>query len=85
METKHLQINDTLFPEKTLSRFIGTMNKAIGITGTNTAVNYLRHSKISMELLDFDKLSATEKVRLARLSFHSAWQHTQYLRKFDKL
>lgn len=82
MEKHHLELGDALFPEKSMSRFVGSINKAIGITG---GINVIRHSKITKELENFDTMSATEKVRLAKLSFHSPFLHRLYERRLDKL
>jgi len=80
MQTNQLTDGMKLFPNKTLSDFVSTMNKSVGaMTG---GVNYLRQSKIS-EILGKQVLSDEDKIVLSRRMAHSPLAQMKYVRSIN--
>jgi hypothetical protein len=77
METSHLTDGNKLFPNKTLSDFVSTMNKSIGaMTG---GINYIRQSKIS-EVLSKHVMSDEDRILFGRRMGHSPLAQLKYVR-----
>lgn len=78
MQDNKLSEGNKLFPNKTLSDFVSTMNKSIGaMTG---GINYIRQSKIS-EVLSKQPMSEEERIRFGRRMGHSPLAQLKYVRE----
>lgn len=77
MQTNNLTDGNKLFPNKTLSDFVSTMNKSIGaMTG---GINYIRQSKIS-EVLSKQVMTEEDRIRFGRRMGHSPLAQLKYVR-----
>lgn len=77
MQDNKLTDGNKLFPNKTLSDFVSTMNKSIGaMTG---GINYIRQSKIT-EVLSKQVMTDEDKILFARRMGHSPLAQLKYVR-----
>ena len=77
MVTNNLTDGNKLFPNKTLSDFVSTMNKSIGaMTG---GINYIRQSKIT-EVLSRQVMTDEDKIIFSRRMAHSPMAQMKYVR-----